>query len=138
MYEGNLCALAMAPPVTAGPNSGRGSWESMAVARKVGHSTWIEFLLVSKHRRNVNNGTHQSLCSKRVPMAFQPSVCGVLLLLLYKSCSTGPQLSLKRNYSKYKCTFAVVLERTSSVSSYAAILDPLLYYFSYDKMFIAK
>lgn len=61
MYEGNLCALAMAPPVTAGPNSGRGSWESMAVARKVGHSTWIEFLLVSKHRRNEKKTLKQEL-----------------------------------------------------------------------------
>lgn len=45
-----------------------------------------------------------SLSFQRTLSVSQPSLCG-LSRLLCKSCSIGSQLSLRKNFSKYRCVF---------------------------------
>lgn len=47
-----------------------------------------------------------SLSSQRAFMVSQPSLCG---LSLCRSCSVDSQLSFRRNFFKYRCTFEVFL-----------------------------
>lgn len=91
--------------------SSRGGRGCAIAALQVSQSTWIEFPLAIQEQEEykqqhspVPQVLENSLSSQRALTVPQPFLCSLFLCLLCRSYSIGPQSSLRRNCSTYRCT----------------------------------
>lgn len=104
--KGLFVCMLRCPPIPAGSSSGRGDWGVLQWPCRLVREPGWSFCPLSMCRGNKQWCSWIVSSVQRTLAVPQPSLHGLSLIC----CSEAVQLALRRNYSKYRCTFHVFLE----------------------------